>query len=184
MGDAKRKRAFRAMMQSIVDSCWDMLSVPKSQGAPLDRVDLLTLLFEKALLLKGLSEAEQDKLLELMEEIDRRATKAGMLKPDDEAEPDNWRQVADALPENLKPPIDPDRMRNIEERGQIIAQFVGNAAKGLGWVVIVFETGNRPELTYLSNCAREDIVKLLDEFKGVLRQRRDFPPGVLSRRPN
>jgi hypothetical protein len=185
MGESKRKRAMRAMMQSIVDTLWDALSGPQQQGLPLTRVDLLALLMEKALLLKGLSEPEADKLIELMEEISRRATDAGMLRPEVEGEREHF--PAEKFPPWPAPPkreIDPERMRELEERGHYIAAFVGNAAKGLGWVVLLFELGDRPELTYLTNCNRDDVIEMLDEFRGVLARRHDFPPGVLTQKPN
>jgi hypothetical protein len=185
MGEGKRKRAIRAMMQSMVDTLWDALAGPQQQGLPLTRVDLLALLMEKALLLKGLSEPEADKLVERMEEIGRLAAEAGVLQPEAEGEREHF--PAEKFPPwqpAPKPPIDPERMRQIEERGRLIAAFVGNAAKDLGWVVLLFGVGDRPELTYQTNCNRDDVVALLDEFRGVLAMRRDFPPGVLTQKPN
>jgi hypothetical protein len=185
MGESKRKRVIRAMMQGVVDGLWDALGTPQQQGLPLTRVDLLALLFEKALLLRGLSEAEADQLVERLEEIDRLATEAGMLRPETEGEREHF--PAEKFPPWPAPPkreIDPERMRVIEERGRMSAAFVGNAVKDLGWVVLLFELGDRPELTYLTNCNRDDVVAMLDEFRGVLARRHDFPPGVLTQKPN
>jgi hypothetical protein len=186
MGEDKRKRVMRAMMQGVVDGLWEALAEPERKGLPLTRVDLLALLFEKAMLLKGLSEPEADRLIEILEEVDRRATEAGMLRPDVEREREHFPapKFPPPPPPKRGPPIDPERMRQIEERGRYIAAFVGNAAKDLGWVVLLFELGDRPELTYLSSCNRDDIVAMLDGFRGVLTQRRDFPPGVLTQKPN
>jgi hypothetical protein len=184
MGESKRKRAIRAMMQGVVDTLWEALSGPQQQGLPLTRVDLLALLFEKALLLKGLSEAEADRLIERIEEIDRLATAAGMLRPEAEGEREHFPTEKFPPWPAAKREIDPERMRAIEGRAQYIARLVGSAAQDLGWVVLLFELGDRPEMTYLTNCNRDDVVKLLDEFRGVLTQRRDFPPGVLTQRPS
>jgi hypothetical protein len=184
MGEDKRKRAIRAMIQTVVDGLWEALAAPERDGMSLTRVDLLALLFEKAFLLKGLTEPEADKLIKRIEEIDRLATEAGMLRPEAEGEREHF--PAEKFPPwpAAKREIDPERMSVIEERGRHIAAFVGNAAKDLGWVVLLFGLGERPELTYLSNCRRDDVVDMLDEFKDVLTQRRDFPPGVLTQKPN
>jgi hypothetical protein len=191
MGEAQRKRRARraqtAMMQQVVDSYFDMLSVPQRQGAPFGPADMLALLLEKAMLLGGFDEREKDRLINLLEEIERRMDDADFLVPD-EREPDNWRQVGEVMPpaaqQAAKMPIDPERMALIEERARLIAAFVDSETKGLGWCVLLFELGDRPELTYVSNCNRDDMREALTEFLAVISAGQDFPPGTLTQRPN
>jgi hypothetical protein len=165
MGEAKRKRAVSAMMEQIRDTYFDMLGEPARRGAPINRPQMLALLNEKAMLLGGFSQDEADELVELMEAIEERLDSMQPIGKVAE-------RVVQRLPEPPKQPIDPDRMREIEERGRLVATLVGNAVGNeFGWIVLVFATGDRPELTYLSNCARDDCIRLLRESIDVLEQR-------------
>jgi hypothetical protein len=178
MGEGKRKRAARAMMEQIRDTYFDMLGEPGKHGAPLNRPQMLALLVEKAMLLGGFDEDEQNQLVELMEEVEHRLD---TMQPIGEVA----QRVVDKIPEPPKRPIDPERMRLVEERGRSVAEFVKRiVGNELGWIVLLFATGDAPELTYLSNCAREDCVKLLREYIDVLDQRHDFPAGVLTQKPH
>jgi hypothetical protein len=200
MGEAKRKRASAeaakraqgAMLEQIRDTYFDMLGEPAQHGAPLNRPQLLGLLIEKAFLLDGFNEDEQNQLIALMEEVDRRVDEAmratGMQPIGDVVQRVIARLPLPPAPQQLPPgeklPIDPDRMRNVEERARAVGKVVGEMVGNLGFIVLLFETDARPELSYIANCDRGDCVNVLREFIHVLADRRDFPPETLSRRPN
>jgi len=146
-------------------------------------------------LLGGFSEDEQDQLIGLMEQIGgRRDTMqpigevaervvARIPRPPPASAPASARAGWAGLASSR--PIDPERMRLVEERGRMVARWISEAlGNELGWIVLVFGTGDASELTYLSNCPRDDCVRLLREYTEVLAERQDFPPGVLTQRAN
>jgi hypothetical protein len=64
-------------------------------------------------------------------------------------------------------PIDPERMRRIEGTCREIGELIGFAAKQslgrVGFCLILFSFEG-PELTYMSNASREDVIRMLEEF--------------------
>jgi hypothetical protein len=83
-----------------------------------------------------------------------------------------------------KPAIDPGRMAALEKAAQLLAALIGDViseTREVGFLLMLFSTGDRPEMTYISNCERGDVLDMLHEYFSVLEQRLDAPPGVLTR---
>lgn len=86
-------------------------------------------------------------------------------------------------------PIDPAKMRFAEAKARKVANIIdaevnGNLTKGdrYGFVALVFSFEG-PELSYVSNAQRPDMVKALEELLGRWKRREmsDFPGGIDAR---
>jgi hypothetical protein len=67
-------------------------------------------------------------------------------------------------------PVDPQRLHALEENARRIGQIIGDAINragntGMGFMLLLFSFDG-PEATYISNGAREDMVKALYELLG------------------
>jgi hypothetical protein len=186
MGESRRKRAFAAMMEQIRDSHFDMLGAPAKQGAPLDRVELLGLLIEKAMLLgDGFTEPERDRLVAMLEAIDEKVGAA--MQPIGavaERVVESMRTSGEGGSGRAKVPLDPERLRLVEERAREVGEAIWPIVrphKTLGFVLLMFEIGDRAETTYLSNCNRRDILTFLREYTDQMARGLDWPRQDVAR---
>ena len=83
------------------------------------------------------------------------------------------------------PLIGRDRLRQefpeVERAAQEVAQRIGGAfPPGWGFALLAFSFGERGYLTHVSNCNRQDLVRVLRETADVLEAGKDAPPGVVG----
>lgn len=73
-------------------------------------------------------------------------------------------------------PIDPRKLHEMEDKAREIGHLIGNAIKGhcreknlsrYGFALMMFSFDGA-ELTWISDSNRDDMIKLLDEFKQAL----------------